>query len=45
MQNQKPSKITLEDALKLLSGENTRKIGRPKGKSKVEEEGEALGAV
>lgn len=43
--NQKPSKITLEDALKLLSGENTRKIGRPKGKSKVEEEGEALEAM
>ncbi|XP_062021032.1 uncharacterized protein LOC133737513 [Rosa rugosa] len=43
--NQEPNKLTLEDALELLSGKNTRKIGRPKGKSKVEEKGEAIEAM
>ncbi|XP_050366925.1 uncharacterized protein LOC126785323 [Argentina anserina] len=42
--NQQPNKLTLEDALALLSGTNTRKIGRPKGKQKVEE-GEAVEAM
>ncbi|KAL6212621.1 hypothetical protein ACLB2K_017839 [Fragaria x ananassa] len=38
MKNQQPNEFTLEDALELLSGKNTRQIGRPKGKVKVEEE-------
>ena len=45
MQNQQPNKLTLEDVLELLSGSNTRKIGRPKSKRKVEEEGEAIEAM
>jgi len=32
-----PKKITLERALKLLSGKSVRQIGRPKGKSKTKE--------
>ncbi|CAI8605797.1 unnamed protein product [Vicia faba] len=35
--NMKPSEITLEKALKLLSGRDVRQVGRPKGKSKIEE--------
>lgn len=38
MQNKKPSEITLEDALELLSSSNVRRSGRPKSKPKVEEE-------
>lgn len=33
----KPSDVTLEKALELLSGKDVRKCGRPKGKPKVEE--------
>uniref|UniRef100_A0A0E0LAF6 DNA topoisomerase n=1 Tax=Oryza punctata TaxID=4537 RepID=A0A0E0LAF6_ORYPU len=33
-----PKKITLERALKLLTGKNVRKFGRPKGKTKKEPE-------
>uniref|UniRef100_A0A0D3GFC0 DNA topoisomerase n=1 Tax=Oryza barthii TaxID=65489 RepID=A0A0D3GFC0_9ORYZ len=33
-----PKKITLERALKLLTGKNVRKFGRPKGKTKKEAE-------
>ncbi|ONI33990.1 hypothetical protein PRUPE_1G457500 [Prunus persica] len=36
--NKKPSEITLEDALELLSSSNVRRSGRPKSKPKVEEE-------
>ncbi|CAK8570116.1 unnamed protein product [Lathyrus sativus] len=35
--NMKPSEITLEKALELLSGSDVRQVGRPKGKSKIEE--------
>jgi len=35
--NMDPKKITLERALKLLSGKSVRQIGRPKGKSKTKE--------
>lgn len=37
MQNMKPSEITLEKALELLSGSDVRQVGRPKGKPKTEE--------
>lgn len=33
----KPSDVTLEKALELLSGKDVRRSGRPKGKPKVEE--------
>ncbi|XP_061362537.1 uncharacterized protein LOC133306257 isoform X2 [Gastrolobium bilobum] len=37
--NMKPSDVTLEKALELLSGDNVRRSGRPKGKpNRVEEE-------
>ncbi|CAN6173804.1 unnamed protein product [Urochloa humidicola] len=35
--NMDPKKITLEHALKLLSGKSVRQIGRPKGKAKKQE--------
>ncbi|CAL4925098.1 unnamed protein product [Urochloa decumbens] len=35
--NMDPKKITLERALKLLSGKSVRQIGRPKGKAKKQE--------
>jgi topoisomerase IA-like protein len=33
----KPDEITLEKALELLSGNNVRSVGRPKGKPRVED--------
>ncbi|XP_045811312.1 DNA topoisomerase 1 [Trifolium pratense] len=36
--NTKPNEITLEKALELLSGNNVRSVGRPKGKAKVEDD-------
>ena len=38
----KPSDITLEKALELLSSKDVRRSGRPKGKPKVEEAVEAF---
>ncbi|CAN6197985.1 unnamed protein product [Urochloa humidicola] len=35
--NMDPKKITLEHALKLLSGKSVRRLGRPKGKTKKQE--------
>ncbi|KAK2399152.1 DNA topoisomerase, type IA, core [Trifolium repens] len=35
--NMKPDEITLEKALELLSGNNVRRVGRPKGKPRVED--------
>lgn len=37
IQNVKPSDVTLEKALEYLSGDDVRRSGRPKGKSKVQE--------
>ncbi|CAJ1972217.1 unnamed protein product [Sphenostylis stenocarpa] len=37
LMNMKPSDVTVEKALELLSGKDVRRSGRPKGKAKVEE--------
>ncbi|XP_027333216.1 uncharacterized protein LOC113848052 isoform X2 [Abrus precatorius] len=42
--NMKPTDVTLEKALELLSGENVRRSGRPKGKPKPKVEVEAIEA-
>ncbi|XP_057740994.1 uncharacterized protein LOC130958110 [Arachis stenosperma] len=42
--NMKPSEVTFEKALELLSGKDVRKCGRPKGKPKRVDEIEALEA-
>lgn len=37
IQNMKPNDVTLEKALELLSGNDVRRCGRPKGKPRVDE--------
>ncbi|CAK9141710.1 unnamed protein product, partial [Ilex paraguariensis] len=41
-QNMKPSDITLDKALELLSSKDVKRCGRPKGKPKLEEAIEAM---